>query len=302
MDETMSRVVLSVDIGEENEVDVYDVEVAENHNFFAEGILVHNCHHVSAPSYRNALLRLPAMYRFGITATPDRADGLGKLVELAIGPIVFRIEAKDLVKAGHLVLPRIETIRTECCPQTDDFATLITELTSDVERNALIVRLARREADAGSSVLILTGRVDHADLLARKCLAFGAPAAALTSKTPKKQRESTLDRFRSGDIRIVCATTLADEGLDITRLARLILATPATAHGRTMQRLGRLMRPHPGKGQPVLFDIVDDHPMAERQYRERLCAYRTVLGAEAVASSTSPSPGETHADIERTWT
>jgi len=79
----------------------------------------------------------------------------------------------------------------------------------------------------------------------------------------------------------VSATTLADEGLDITRLSRLILATPAKAQGRTMQRLGRLMRPHPGKGEPVLFDIVDDHPITQRQHRERLRAYRAVLGVDA---------------------
>ena len=244
-------------------------------------VVTDEAHHVSAPSFRAVLLRLPALFRFGITATPEREDGLGKFVELAIGPIVYRIEPKDLVEAGHLVLPRVETIRTECNPLTDDFATLVTELTTDPDRNALIVGIARREADAGRTVLILTGRVDHAELLARKCTVFGSPAAALTSATPKKQRDSTLDRFRSGDIRIVSATTLADEGLDITRLSRLILATPAKAQGRTMQRLGRLMRPHPGKGEPVLFDIVDDHPITQRQHRERLRAYRAVLGVDA---------------------
>ncbi len=250
-------------------------------------IVVDEAHHIGGGvTYRDVLGRLAAKFRFGLTATPDREDGLGKFLELTIGPIVYRVEPRALIEAGYLVAPRIEVIKTEFFPATDDFIELVSELTQDPARNALIVGLARREADAGHSVLVLTGRVDHAEALAQKCAVFGAPAAALTGGTPKKQRDETLHRFRSGDIRIVCATTLADEGLDVPRLSRLILATPAKAHGRTMQRLGRLMRQHRGKDQPVLFDIVDEHPIAERQHRARLRAYREVLGAESLPTST----------------
>ncbi len=244
-------------------------------------VVVDECHHVSSPTHRRVLGGIPAKYRFGITATPDREDGLGQFLELMIGPIVHRIEPRALVAAGYLVVPRVEVLRTECNPVTDEYFTLVTELTRDPERNALIVEVARREAEAKHAVLVLTGRVDHAEALAHGCLTAGAPAAALTSETPKAWRTSTLERFRRGALPIVCATTLADEGLDITRLSRLLLATPAKAQGRTMQRLGRLMRPHEGKGQPVLFDIVDEHPITLRQYRDRVRAYRRILGVEA---------------------
>ena len=74
----------------------------------------------------------------------------------------------------------------------------------------------------------------------------------------------------------------ADEGLDIARLERLVLATPARAEGRTVQRLGRLMRPHPGKREPVLYDLVDADDRSQRQFRARVRAYRRVLGPSAV--------------------
>jgi len=50
---------------------------------------------------------------------------------------------------------------------------------------------------------------------------------------------------------------------------RLVLATPARAEGRTVQRLGRLMRPHPGKAAPVLFDLVDEGGLPYTQFRAR---------------------------------
>ena len=86
---------------------------------------------------------------------------------------------------------------------------------------------------------------------------------------------------------MVCATTLADEGLDVSRLERLILATPARAEGRTIQRLGRLMRPHPGKATPILFDLIDDALMARRQQSARRRAYKKVLGKEALERSSA---------------
>ena len=44
------------------------------------------------------------------------------------------------------------------------------------------------------------------------------------------------------------------------------------------------MRPHPGKGTPILYDLVDDHPMARRQHAARRRAYRKVLGEDAPMS------------------
>ena len=112
--------------------------------------------------------------------------------------------------------------------------------------------------------------------------AAGVEAEALTGRVARGRRVEILDRFRAGDLRVVCATSLADEGLDVSRLERLILATPARAEGRTIQRLGRLMRPHPGKGTPVLYDMVDDTVLARRQFAARKAAYRKVLGDDAI--------------------
>jgi ERCC4-related helicase len=83
---------------------------------------------------------------------------------------------------------------------------------------------------------------------------------------------------------VVCATSLADEGLDISRLERLVLAAPSMAEGRTIQRTGRLMRPDPGKQAPILFDLVDEDDFSQRQFRARLRVYRRVLGASALGA------------------
>jgi len=55
------------------------------------------------------------------------------------------------------------------------------------------------------------------------------------------ERKEILERFRGGELPVVVASTLADEGLDVPRMDRVILAFPSRARGRTAQRLGRLM-------------------------------------------------------------
>jgi superfamily II DNA or RNA helicase len=78
------------------------------------------------------------------------------------------------------------------------------------------------------------------------------------------------------------ATSLADEGLDLPRLSRVFLAFPGRSRGRTIQRLGRLMRPHPSKRTAVLFDFVDKQvPILRRHHLERRKLYSEVLGIPA---------------------
>jgi superfamily II DNA or RNA helicase len=131
-------------------------------------------------------------------------------------------------------------------------------------------------------VLVLSARVTHCELLANRMKAAGVAAAAVTGVARKAERSRTMEQFRDGSLKVLFATSLADEGLDVSRLERLVLATPARAEGRTIQRLGRLMRPHPGKQTPILYDLVDGDDLSQKQFLARRRAYRKVLGIGAV--------------------
>ncbi|ACY13389.1 DEAD/DEAH box helicase [Haliangium ochraceum] len=244
-------------------------------------VVVDEAHRAPSRTFREVLSYLPGKYRFGLTATPKRSDGLTAMLNLCIGPELFRIGHRELVDAGHLVVPRVVAVETGTAVGARSHAAVVSELAQHTRRNQQLVSLVTREARAGCSVLVLSGRVAHCEQLAESLVADGVEAVALTSRMPKHKRSDVLERFRAGTLRVVCATSLADEGLDVARLERLILATPARAEGRTVQRLGRLMRPHPDKRPPVLYDLVDDMPLARNQFAAREQAYRQVLGAHA---------------------
>ena len=95
----------------------------------------------------------------------------------------------------------------------------------------------------------------------------------------KERRTELLGAARAGTVPVLVATTLADEGLDLPALSRVFLAYPGRARGRTLQRLGRLMRTHPGKEDAVLYDFVDRQvPVLRRHHVERTRLYAEVLG------------------------
>ena len=241
-------------------------------------VVVDEAHHVPALTFREVLGALPAKYRFGLTATPERPDGLTPLLNLGIGPTVYRIGHDELVDAGHLIVPKIVPVATGCAPAADAYSALVQALIADDDRNGLVCDLVAGRVGEGRTVLILSARVDHCETLAAALRERGVAAEALTGRVPRRRRAEVLGRFRDGETRALCATSLADEGLDVPALDAVVLATPARAEGRTVQRLGRLMRPHPGKNTPTLYDLVDEHPLARRQFAARRRAYRKVVG------------------------
>lgn len=135
-------------------------------------------------------------------------------------------------------------------------------------RNRTIEMLARQ---SDVSTLILVGSIEHGELLAEKI----PGAVVVFSRMGKKKRAAAIDGFRDGTIRVMIATSLADEGLDVPRAAVLILAAGGRSEGKLEQRAGRVMRPHHTKTFGVVHDFADrGAKMAHSQFRSRARTYK----------------------------
>ena len=248
-------------------------------------LILDEAHHVAASTFHSVVDRCPARYRLGLTATPDREDGLTALLELFLGAPLVTVTHDELVSAGVLTVPDIHSIETDfqyLYTGAEDYAPMLAAVASDPARNALIVEHVVSEARTGHVCLVLSGRIDHCHALAAAIEAEGVSAAVLTGEVKRAVRKELLDRARAGELAVIVATSLADEGLDLPRLSRVFLAYPGRARGRTVQRLGRLMRPHAEKTDAALFDFVDRKvPLLRRHHLERRKLYAEVLGVPA---------------------
>lgn len=241
--------------------------------------LVDEAHHVPAATFCSVISTIPARYRLGLTATPDRPDGLTDLLHWHLGPVVFSIDTKTLAINGQVVAPKIEWLNTEWEPSKkgQDWSKLITEMTRDDGRNATIIYRVMQAVDNGRQVLVLSDRVEHCETLAKHLSEYRLRSAAFVGSVSKKKRQLILEQANSRELDVICATTVADEGLDLPGLDTVMLTTPSKALNRVQQRIGRVMRPHPDKKDPLVIDLVDEPGSLRGIAKKRLRLY-TRLG------------------------
>jgi len=262
-------------------------------------VLLDEAHHAPASTFSEVIQRCPARFRWGVSATPDREDGWSFALHLVLGGEIFGIGMQELVANGFLMKPTV--FRVDSGAQIDiekntvrgqvQIARCINDLAGDGRRNNLLVKMSWLLAMRGRTVLLLVPRVEQAHMLAEKICTGFVTAIAVTSKVSKVLRQQRIDQVRNGQIQVLVATQLADEGLDIPNLDALIVASTGRAAGRAIQRIGRVMRVNKGKSKPVVIDVVDPVPF-KSQSRARSMTYMREL------SIIAPEPFEYASALE----
>ena len=256
-------------------------------------VVLDEAHHAPAVTFTSVLSALPARFRLGLTATPEREDGLTALLWWSFGREVYGIDHATLMRSGALVLPDLRAVRTGWTPASEDaggWHKYIAELIEDEARHALLLAEVRALLDDGRRVLVLSERVEHCAQIASDL-----GGRALTGKVKAKDRAEIIAEADAGTLRLVCGTTVADEGLDIPGLDAVVLATPCKVLARIEQRIGRIMRPDPGKRTPVVVDLVDSWGPLLGQYQRRRKVYARlgIIGRPPVSPAERPASQST---------
>lgn len=252
-------------------------------------IIVDECHRVSgtpasAKMFYRVMSSLAARYKYGLSATVHRADGLIKSTFAVIGDVQHQVpDAAVADKTMQVSVLRRDTgvEISRCCQDTDGtlvYSKLIPYLTEHDRRNREIVEDLIKNREHFN--LILSDRLEHLhqlqDLLPEELKSLSVMIdGKMTSKRAKTQRIQAIEDMRTGEKRYLFASySLAKEGLDIPRLDRLYLTTPKKDYAVVTQSIGRIARTFDGKGQPVCYDYVDAIGFCENQYKRRKTSYR----------------------------
>ena len=259
-------------------------------------LIVDEAHHTPATIFRDVITEFPARWRLGLTATPDRSDGLTKILYFTMGLKLYEITYDELIGLGFLQRPRVREVHTtfsyDIPEEKDDKGRVLPTNQKKINacmdalirhepRNDLIANVVGRDYLEGHSFLTLSRRIEHCKTLAGKLRGLGVPTELLIGDVRIKSRREILDGLRSGSIRSVVASTVADEGLNVPRLNRICLAFPERTKSKAIQRVGRIMRVYESKDESILYDVVDSRvPLLERRWKDRQAAFRKVLGSE----------------------
>lgn len=221
-------------------------------------VLLDECHHCPASTFLQIVNQCPATYRFGLTATPNRKDGMEFLMHDTIGDVLYEVTDETLVEVGRSQTCDVKTIITHfySIRGADEWSLLINELTEDNERNTLIADQVAKSWDEGHFPLVLSDRVQHCELLATMLRKRGMTACVLKGNLSKLVRQQIVNDAKCGRIDVLIGTKIADEGLDIPQLSALHLTCPSNNRAALQQRTGRIRRPVLGKTS-VIYDYVD---------------------------------------------
>lgn len=252
-------------------------------------IIVDECHRVSGtPSgmkmFYRVMSRLAARYKYGLSATVHRSDGLIKSTFAILGDIQYKVPDEAVAeKTMQVEILRRDTglMTSRSCLDTDGtmvYSKLMEYLTGNVVRCKIILEDLIKNQN--HSNLILSDRLDHLHLLQNMLPEELKKDSAMidgrmTSKKAKADRIQALEDMKAGKKHFLFASfSLAKEGLDIPRLDRLYLATPKKDYAVVTQSIGRIARMCEGKEQPVCYDYVDQIGFCENQWKRRKTSYR----------------------------
>lgn len=256
-------------------------------------IICDECHHAAAPQLELILKSAPAKYVYGLSATPERSDGLTRALFMLCGPLRYVIDPKkQAIQQGihRIVRPRFTGIRLPAYEPGASFNQILDLLCTHAARNELIVNDALEAASNGRHPLVLSKRKKHAEELFRLLKDRGHEPVLLTGEIDAKERKtilSSLPRFEHEHRIIVATESLLGEGFDLSYLDTLLIATPISWDGSITQQAGRLHRSHEGKRRVEIFDYVDlSIPMLARMYQKRLKTYAK-LGYEVYVTGGS---------------
>ena len=240
-------------------------------------LIVDECHRSGSKGFCEMIAAFDCRFMLGVSGTPFRADGLSKVIQWNLGPIVHKVPQKALTEAGHVLKPEIvwrpTMFKTELNP-SEQYSRVISEVVNNCERNEQIIHdVLEAISENGNTSLLLTERKSHCEGLGAM---LGAGAVVVTGATPMKERQQAIEAVRTGAVKVLIATSsLIGEGFDLARLSNLFLCSPVKWRGRTIQLIGRILRPMAGK-RARLFDYVDSGVgVLKGQAKVRLKTYQS---------------------------
>ena len=247
-----------------------------------EVVVVDEFHHAEATTYQGLLSHLQPVELLGLTATPERSDGVD-VRSYFDGRAAAELRLWDALEADLLCpfhyfgvsdatdLSSLEWRRGEYV-----VAALERVYTADDARVRIILRELRDKVLDLSRMrgLGFCVSVNHAEYMAERFTAAGIPALAVSGKTRRDDRARALRRLRDREVNVLFTVDLFNEGLDIPDVDTLLLLRPTQSATIFLQQLGRGLRRTPDK--PVLT-VLDFIGQQRREFRFDL-KYRALTG------------------------
>lgn len=222
----------------------------------ADIVIIDECHHSKAATYKTLWKIYPEARFLGVTATPTRinGDGFDDLFEILIplGKLSFFFEKGYLARIKHLVgcIPDLSKVKQR---MRDYDIEMLRNVMLD---NSIMVNLIEsyNKFAKGKKTIVFAVDVEHSKEIVQRYISAGFPAAHIDATTPKNERANILSKFKSGEILVLSNVDIVSEGFDVPDCEAVQLARPTKSLVLYLQQVGRCMRPCEGKDYGFILD------------------------------------------------
>ncbi|MHA1368481.1 MAG: DEAD/DEAH box helicase [Promethearchaeota archaeon] len=266
-------------------------------------VIFDEVHHLPAEKFQFIASGSIAPNRLGLTATLDDQNEMLEILDQVVGPVAYSLSPRELSDTNSLAPFVHERVMVDLDPATlsrynelkEIYRNYIAKLPGGRNKFRHLIYNANRDPDARKAlmafnkarkiafnsdekitaiyqillkhpkdrIIIFSEDISFVERVSREFL-----VPALTSNTPSVERREILNRFRTGKYRIISAGKVLDEGVDVPEASVGIIVSGTGVPRQFIQRLGRLLRPLPGKSA-TLYEIVTNETAEKRLSKRR---------------------------------
>ena len=235
-------------------------------------IIVDEFHHAAAPSYQALLAYYRPKVLLGLTATPERMDGIDIVGQYFGGAIAAEIRLPEAINRQLLspfqyfgVSDNVDISQVRFERGRYDTAELTNVYTGNDMRTDGILRAVRRYvADVRETRgLGFCVSVEHAKYMARKFSEKGIPSLAVHGDSSREERSMAQSRLVNKEVHFLFTVDLYNEGVDIPEVDTVLFLRPTESLTVFLQQLGRGLRRCAGKDVLTVLDFIGQ---AHKQY------------------------------------
>lgn len=232
-------------------------------------VIIDECHHGAADTYKKVLSYFKPEFTLGLTATPDRTDGESILEDFK--NVAHKLDLPQAVELGVLVPIRCIRVKTNVDLSTvriNGVKYYAQDLESKLfvpERNNILAETYLKFV-RGKKTVVFCASVRHANEISEIFKQKGILCESVSGSMKSAERSRILDQYENGDIQVLCACDLLNEGWDSPKTEVLFMARPTLSKTLYVQQLGRGMRKSEGKDYLMVFDFIDNAGMFNMPY------------------------------------
>ncbi len=245
-------------------------------------IVIDECHHSTASSYKTIIDYFKPEFLLGLTATPERMDN-EDVFELFDANVPFELRLRDAI-INDLVVPfHYYGIRDKLVDYSYEDKTMIAKEISKVENIEFIIQEIEKYKHIDKlKCIAFCSSIAHAKTLAEEFIEFGYESVALTGQNDLGERIKAFSNLQdeTNPLQIICAVDILNEGVDIPRVNMVLFLRPTESSTIFLQQLGRGLRKCEGKEYVTVLDFIGNNYDRSVQIATALGSLGTNTGQE----------------------